>query len=81
MRPTPGQPYTTQQGDTPDSISTAAYGDPNEYPRLQDQNRLQTALTFGVVIPTGTVLIIPLNTDLESIRKRQLRRGLGVIND
>lgn len=76
MKPTPGKQYTTAQGDTPESISTAAFGNPNQYPDIIDVNRTQTALSFGQVIPTGTIILIPRDTEFEAIRKRQLRRGL-----
>lgn len=76
MKPTPGKQHRTKEGETPSSIAGQAYGNPNQYPLIIDTNQTQTPLTATGVIPTGTVLIIPVDTELESIRKRQLRRGL-----
>jgi len=76
MKPTPGQTYTTKQGDTLELISTQAYGDPNQYPRIQDTNNLSFTTLPGSQLPTGTSLIIPEDTELENIRRVQLAGAL-----
>jgi len=75
-RPTPGQTYTTKEGDTLETISTEAYGDPNQYPKIQDTNNLSFTTLPGSQLPTGTDLIIPEDTDLENIRNIQLAGAL-----
>ena len=76
MKPTPGQPYTTSEGDTPANIAGQAYGDTNKVNLIQDANDTQTPLLTESILPTGINLIIPRDVDLEQIRKKQLRRGL-----
>ena len=76
MKPTPGQTYTTKEGDTLETISAESYGDPNLYPRIQDVNNLSFTTLPGSQLPTGTDLIIPEDTDLENIRRIQLAGAL-----
>jgi nucleoid-associated protein YgaU len=76
MRPTPGQIYTTKEGDTLENIATEAYGDPNQYPKIQDTNNLSFMTTATNQLPTGTSLVIPEDTDLENIRREQLAGAL-----
>lgn len=75
MKPTPGEEYTTKQGDTFQSISTAAYGIDSGSTRIQDQNPTQILLTATEEIPTGTDLLIPVETENDQIRQGQLERG------
>lgn len=77
MKPTPGKQYTTKENDTLATIASSAYGDQNQYVLISNVNQSQTKLTETSVIPAGTVLIIPVDTELDSIRKAQLRRGLA----
>lgn len=76
MKPTPGQTYTTKQGDTLESIAGDAYGDPNEYPKIQDTNNLSFTTLPGAQLPTGTDLIIPEDTELQNLRNTQLAGAL-----
>jgi len=76
MKPTPGQTYTTKQGDTLELIAAQAYGDPNQYPKIQDTNNLSFTTLPGSQLPTGTSLIIPEDTELENIRRVQLAGAL-----
>ena len=76
MKPTPGQTYTTKQGDTLELIAAQAYGDPNEYQKIQDTNNLSFTTLPGSQLPTGTSLIIPEDTELENIRRVQLAGAL-----
>lgn len=76
MKPTPGQPYTTKQDDTLSKIAGIAYGIPSKWRLIFDITTLQTELSENGIIPVGTVLNIPLDTDLSGIRQRQLAQGL-----
>jgi hypothetical protein len=75
MKPIPGQPYTTKQGDTFQSISTSAYGIDSGSTRIQQQNPTQITLTATDEIPAGTELLIPPETENDQIRQQQLARG------
>lgn len=77
MKPTPGSTYNTVEGDTLENIAAEAYGDPNQYWRIQDVNNLSFTTLPGSQLPTGTELIIPEDTDLENIRRIQLAGALG----
>lgn len=76
MKPTPGKQYLTVQGDTLEKIASSAYGDPNKSNLILEINQTQERLTATSVISTNTTLIIPVDTDLNSIRQTQLIRGL-----
>ena len=76
MRPTPGQPYTTKQDDTLSKIAGIAYGVPSKWRVIFDITTLQTTLTETGIIPVGTVLNIPLDTEISVVRQQQLQRGL-----
>ena len=76
MKPTSGQQYKTLEGDTLNKIASQAYGNPNKHSFIIDVNQLQTKLTADGTIPTGTVLIIPIDNELDSLRQDQLSQGL-----
>lgn len=76
MKPTPGQQYTTVQGDTLEKIASSAYGDPNKSNLIFDVNQTQETFTAAGVLATGTVLIIPVDTELNALRQAQLKRAL-----
>ena len=76
MKPIPGQQYKTLEGDTLNKISSQAYGNPSKHSFIIDVNQLQTKLTATGTIPTGTVLIIPVDNELDSLRQDQLQQGL-----
>ncbi len=76
-KPTPGEIYTTIQGDTLESIAGAALGDPNRYTDITDVNPMQITVTSSEQLPTGTSLIIPEDTDRSYLRRQQLQNGLA----
>lgn len=75
-RPTPGQPYTTQKGDTLPSISSAAYGDPSKWPLINDVNQSQIKYNDVEEIASGQNILIPVDTVNDSLRQAQLTKGL-----
>ena len=77
MKPTPGQTYTTKQGDTVEQIAASAYGNANDHDKILDVNQLQTTLTATSTIPTGTQLIIPRDTELDNLRQVLMEQGLN----
>lgn len=79
MKPTPGEIYTTIQGDTLESIAGTALGDPNRYTDILDVNPLQITVTSTEQLPTGTSLIIPEDVDRSFLRRQQLQNGLAGI--
>lgn len=76
MKPTPGQTYTTKQGDTVEQIAAAAYGSTSDQDKILDVNQLQVPLTGTSTIPTGTKLIIPPDTELDNLKSILLQSGL-----
>ena len=76
MKPTPGKQYTTESGETLKAISGQAYGIQDKWPLISDVNQSQITLDQNTVIPTGTIIIIPIDTELAGLRQAQLARGL-----
>ena len=76
MKPTQGQPYTTQQGDTLPSIASGAYGDPSKWPLINDVNQSQIKYTDVEEIASGQNILIPVDIVNDSLRQAQLTRGL-----
>lgn len=76
MKPTQGKPYTTVQGDTLESISAQAFADPTQATLILNVNPMQITVGVSEQLPTGTSLIIPIDTDLENLRTQQLQNGL-----
>ena len=58
------------------SISGQAYGVPDKWPLISDVNQSQINIDQNTVIPTGTIIIIPIDTELAGLRQAQLARGL-----
>ncbi|MEJ2043696.1 MAG: LysM peptidoglycan-binding domain-containing protein [Reinekea sp.] len=77
MKPTQGETYTTIQGDTLQSIAAQAYADPTQYTRIQGVNPMQVIVAADEQLPTGTKLIIPVDSELEALRNEQLKQGLN----
>ena len=77
MRPTPGQPYTTQKGDTLPSIASAAYGDPSKWPLIDSVNQSQIKYSSVEEIASGQNILIPVDTLNDSLRQAQLTKGLS----
>ncbi len=75
-RPTPGQPYTTQSGDTLPSIASAAYGDPSKQSLIKAVNPSQIKYTSVEDIASGQNILIPVDTGNDSLRQAQLTKGL-----
>lgn len=75
MKPIPGQPYTTQPGDTLPSIASAAYGDPSKWPLISNVNPSQIKYTSVEDIASGQNILIPVDTINDSLRQAQLTKG------
>lgn len=76
MKPTPGQPYTTKTGDTLELISTRAYGYSSKSSDIAAVNASQVNLTPSAEIPTGAEILIPVDNQVDQLRKAQLQKGL-----
>lgn len=77
MKPTPGKTYTTVEGDTPARIAGQAFGNPAKVNLIQAANDTQTPLDSTSILPTGMSLLIPFDTEFETIKRRNLRAGLA----
>jgi nucleoid-associated protein YgaU len=76
-RPTPGQPYTTQKGDTLPSIASGAYGDPSKWTLINDVNQSQIKYNDVEEIASGQNILIPIDNVNSSLRQTQLARGIS----
>lgn len=76
-KPTPGKQYTVQVGDTFKSIAESAYGIGEKQELIKDVNQAQIKFSDVEDIAPGSVILIPLDTELSEIRARQLQRGLN----
>lgn len=76
MKPTPGQQYTVQTGDTLPSVASGAYGDPTKQELIRDVNQSNIKFTSVEDLAPGQVLLIPLDNELNALRQAQLQRGL-----
>lgn len=76
MKPQPGTQYTTEKGDTLESIARAAYGDINEYTRLTDTNNLSFIADPSDILPIGTKIVISQDAELDNLWTQQLAAGL-----
>jgi nucleoid-associated protein YgaU len=76
MKPTPGKQYLTAQGDTLERIASSAYGNPSKWPLINDVNQSQIKIGSTTEMPVGLTIIIPIDTELDLIKQKQLRNGL-----
>jgi len=76
-KPTPGKQYTVQQGDTFKSIAESAYGVGSKQDLIRDINQTQIKFSDVEDIAQGTVILIPVDTELAGLRQAQLLRGLS----
>lgn len=76
MKPTPGQQYTVQAGDTYKSIAESAYGLGSKQDLIRDTNQAQIKFSDAEDIAPGSVIIIPEDTELAGLRAAQLQKGL-----
>lgn len=76
MKPTPGKQYKTIEGDTLEKIASQAYGIPSKWPFIFNVNQTQVKIGQSSAIPVGLTLIIPIDTELDTIKQAQLRKGL-----
>ena len=75
-KPTPGQQYTVQTGDTLPSVASTAYGNPTKQELIRDVNQTNLKFTDAESLAPGQVLLIPIDNELNSLRQAQLQRGL-----
>jgi prophage tail gpP-like protein len=68
--PIPGKQYTVVNGDNLSTISTRAYGTPNESPRIFAANQSRLKSDSPDLIFPGEVLNIPVIAEIEEIRSR-----------
>lgn len=68
-KPTPGRPYTVQQGDNLSRISNAAYGTPREWRRIWKANKTVLKSDDPNLIFPGEVINIPGDAPLEEVKK------------
>lgn len=77
MKPTPGKQYTTVSGDTLTSIANQAYGNGQKSTLIKNVNQTQIKYASeSSELAAGTVLIIPVDNELKSLRQTQLANGL-----
>lgn len=74
-KPTPGQPYTVQVGDTMPSVASAAYGFPEKQELIRAVNISNIKFTDLEDLAPGQILLIPVDAELDAIRQAQLKRG------
>lgn len=71
--PIAGKQYTVVEGDTLSGISTRAYGEPGEWPRIFTANQSRLKSDSPDLIFPGEVLNIPVLPELEEIKTRFFR--------